>query len=268
MDVEIGLGEVFLREVASIRNIALIVTFTGLVFLSTSIFFIAIPTSSGFFNIGEVFVYLAALIGGPITGAIAGGAGASLADVALGYGYFAPGTAVIKFIEGFLVGLIFHYSRKLQKWIRYLFMLILCGLLIGFSAFYSNQEFVFGMEFYGKKTLEGTVPGYVFLIISLVLTIIVVLVLIFLKEKGEMALACIGGGAFMVLGYFIYEIGILSYPVGAGASEIPFNIAQVVLSAAIVIPIVSYLGELGILKRYSKEDLIEDEKSVEKESVD
>ena len=264
MEAEVGLEEVFIREVTSIRSLALIVTFTGLVFLSTSIFFIAIPTSSGFFNIGEVFVYLAALIGGPITGAIAGGAGASLADLALGYGFFAPGTAVIKFIEGFLVGLIFHFSRKLMKWVRYIFMGILCSLLIGFSAFYFNDDFVFGMSFYGSKTFEGTVPGYVFLIIALVLSLLILLVIVFLKEKGEMALSCIAGGAFMVLGYFIYEIGILSYPTGAAASEIPFNIAQVVLSAAIVIPIVSYLNELGILKRYSREEY-EDESTVIKE---
>ena len=136
MEQEVGLRQSLIGEVNSVRNLALIVTFTGLVFLSTSIFFIAIPTSNGFFNIGEIFVYLAALIGGPITGAIAGGMGAMLADIALGYGVFAPGTLIIKGIEGFVVGVIFHYSRRLKKWIRYLFMAALCGILIGFSLVY------------------------------------------------------------------------------------------------------------------------------------
>jgi uncharacterized membrane protein len=253
MEHEVGLRQIFQNEVKSFRNIALIVSFTGLVFLSTSIFFIAIPTSNGFFNIGEIFVYLAALIGGPITGAIAGGVGASLADVALGYGVFAPGTLFIKGIEGFLVGLIFHFSRRLKRWIRYLFMFILCGVLIGFSAFYVNEEFLFGMAFYGSKEFTVTVPGYVFLIIALVLSLAILLVLIFLKERGEMALSCIAGGSVIVLGYFFYETVVLKYALGAAASEIPFNIAQVVLSAAIAIPIVSYLNQLGVLKRYEKE---------------
>ncbi len=264
MEQEVGLRQVFQNEVKSIRNIALIVSFTGLVFLSTSIFFIAIPTSNGFFNIGEIFVYLAALIGGPITGAIAGGVGASLADVALGYGIFAPGTLIIKGIEGFLVGLIFHFSRRLKRWIRYLFMAVLCGVLIGFSAFYIKEDFLFGMAFYGTKEFTVTVPGYAFLIIALVLSLAILLVLIFLKERGEMALSCIAGGSVIVLGYFFYETVVLKYALGVAASEIPFNIAQVVLSAAIAIPIVSYLNELGILKRYEKETVeVEEEPSSE-----
>ncbi len=259
MEQEVGLRQSLIREVNSVRNIALIVTFTGLVFLSTSIFFIAIPTSNGFFNIGEIFVYLAALIGGPITGAIAGGMGAMLADVALGYGVFAPGTLIIKGIEGFVVGVIFHYSRRLKKWIRYLFMAALCGTLVGFSAFYVNQDFIFGMAFYGSREFSVTVPGYAFLIIALFLSIVIGLVLFFLKEKGEMALSCIAGGSLMVLGYFFYETVVLKYLLVAAVSEIPFNIAQVVLSAAIAIPIVSYLSELGILKRYEKEIIAEEE---------
>ena len=264
MEKDASLGEVFLREVTSIRNLALIVTFTGLVFLSTSIFFIAIPTSSGFFNIGEVFVYLAALIGGPITGAISGGVGASMADLALGYGFFAPGTAVIKFVEGFVVGLIFHYGRRLPSQIKNFSMGVSSGVLVSISAFYVKEEFVFGFSFYSTKTFEVTVPGYVFLIIALFLSILVLIVITFLEEKGEMALACIIGGAFMILGYFIYERFILGYPTGAAASEIPFNIAQVVLSASIVIPIVSYLNDLGILKRFKKEEVEEEMVSSEK----
>lgn len=265
MEKEAGLGEVFLREVTSIRNLALIVTFTGLVFLSTSIFFIAIPTSSGFFNIGEVFIYLAALIGGPITGAIAGGVGASMADLALGYGFFAPGTAVIKLVEGFLVGLIFHYGRKLPSQMKNFFMGVSSGVLVSISAFYVKEDFVFGFSFYTTKTFEITVPGYVFLIISLFLSILVLIVITFLKEKGEIALACIVGGAFMVIGYFIYERYILGYPIGAAASEIPFNIAQVVLSASLVIPIVSYLSDLGILRRSLKVDIEEEIVSLDEE---
>ena len=57
----------------------------------------------------------------------------------------------------------------------------------------------------------------------------------------------------VVVGYFFYETVVLKYGIGLAATEIPFNILQVVLSAAIAIPIVSYLNELGILNRYKTE---------------
>lgn len=279
MEQEVGLRQSLINEVNSIRNLSLIVTFTGLVFLSTSIFFIAIPASNGFFNIGEAFVYLAALIGGPITGAIAGGLGASMADLALGYGIFAPATAILKAAEGFAVGLLFHYGKRMKKWLKFLFIGIICSFLIVFSAIFVNQTFEFGISLYGSeptfligfsrliessifpvalafsggRTFIMEIPGYAFLIIALILSTLIVLVVIFLKEKGEMALSCTIGGMIIVLGYFFYETVVLNFPVGGAAVEIPFNIAQVILGAAIAIPIVSYLRELGII--HSEKDL-------------
>jgi len=250
-----------LKEVSSIRGIALIVSFTALVFLSTSIFFIYIPASNGFFNIGEAFVYLAALIGGPITGAIAGGLGASMADLALGFGHFAPATAILKFLEGFMVGLIFHYSRRVYARLKYVFIGIVCSFLIGFSAFLTTKTFNIGLSFYGAGEFSVNIPGYVFLIFSIILSVIIILVLILLKEKGEMALSCSLGGIIIVVGYYLYEIYILSYDPTLVAFEIPFNIAQVIFGAAIAIPIVSYLRELGVIHS----DIINDENVKEEE---
>ena len=116
-----------------------------------------------------------------------------------------------------------------------------------------NAEYEIGLSLYNGAVFSSMLPGYMFLIISLVLSAILIAVLFFLKEKGEMAIACVTGGAVIVIGYFFYETVILNYGIGPAASEIPFNIIQVVLSAAIAIPIVSYLNELGILNRYDIE---------------
>ena len=103
------------------------------------------------------------------------------------------------------------------------------------------------MAFYNLGEVAITVPGYIFLIISIILSTLVLLVLFLLKEKGEMALSCILGGIIIVIGYFLYETYILSYEASQAALEIPFNIAQVIFGAAIAIPIVSYLRELGVI---------------------
>ncbi len=87
--------------------------FAALVFIVTSqIPPIPIPATGGYFNIGEATIYVAALIFGPFVGAFSGGVGAMLADVSLGYVAFAPGTLIIKGVEGAIVGFL---SIKLKK---------------------------------------------------------------------------------------------------------------------------------------------------------
>ncbi len=72
---------------------------------------IAIPATSGYFNVGETAIYTAALIFGPLTGALSGGIGAMIADALLAP-QFAAGTLVIKGIEGALVG---AFSLRLRR---------------------------------------------------------------------------------------------------------------------------------------------------------
>jgi uncharacterized membrane protein len=51
-------------------------------------------------------IFVSALTFGPVVGGLAGSIGSSLADVAAGYGYFAPFTFAIKGAEGAIAGLI------------------------------------------------------------------------------------------------------------------------------------------------------------------
>jgi uncharacterized membrane protein len=94
-------------------RITLAAIFTTLVFIVTSqIPPIPIPATSGYFNVGETIIYIAALLFGPLVGALSGGTGAMLADMYLGFGVFAPGTLVIKGAEGAIVGFLNLQLRK------------------------------------------------------------------------------------------------------------------------------------------------------------
>jgi uncharacterized membrane protein len=75
---------------------------------------IPIPATGGYFNLGEATIYVAALLFGPFAGAFSGGIGAMLADIYLGYGLFAPGTLIIKGVEGVMVGFL---NIKLRKYV-------------------------------------------------------------------------------------------------------------------------------------------------------
>lgn len=130
-------------------KLALAAVFAALVFVVTSqIPPIAIPATQGYFNFGETIIYIAALVAGALVGALAGGVGASLADVYLGFAGFAPGTLIIKGIEGAIVGFL---NSRLRYRISNLTICAVISIVIG------GLEMVIGYFLY-----EQIVLGYPF----------------------------------------------------------------------------------------------------------
>ncbi|MCD6446147.1 ECF transporter S component, partial [Candidatus Bathyarchaeota archaeon] len=113
-------------------NLATAVVFAAFVTVATIIFTVSIPATSGYFNIGETVIYVAALLFGPYVGAFAGGIGSAIADMLLAPVY-APGTFIVKSLEGAIVGIL---NRKMSmhpshsKWKIFTFSL---GIIIGVS---------------------------------------------------------------------------------------------------------------------------------------
>jgi len=134
--------------------IAVTAIFTAVIFIIISqIPPIPIPATSGYFNLGETAIYVAALLFGPFVGAFAGGIGAALSDVYLGFAHFAPGTLIIKGLEGAVVGLL---NIKLKKRIQNTSLRAIISVIIGGSVMvlgyflYENLLAVFipGLEIY------------------------------------------------------------------------------------------------------------------------
>jgi len=124
-------------------KIALAAILAALVAVATLTFIIPIPATSGYFNLGEVLIYAAALLAGPFVGLIAG-AGASIADI-LAAPQFAPGTFTIKAIEGFLVG---YLTRQLNKKIKSITTCASIAIIIGgfemVAGYFLYEMFVLG----------------------------------------------------------------------------------------------------------------------------
>ncbi len=245
-----------IHEIDIFREIALIAVFTALVFLSTSLFQVSLISSSGYFNLGEAFVYLAALIGGPLVGAVSGGFGSALADTFTGFGLYAPGTFIIKGLEGFLAGYLFHKTAFGQRNAR---RILLGGvtLFIIFFSFYvitpqltgdPNSRIISGSFFLLDQVIDYQLPGFILLIIAILLSCMIWFIEIKMGERGRMALACLLAGPIIILGYYLYEIIIIKLPSSVALFEMPFNIAQVIFGTFIAVPVVAYLEELGILE--------------------
>lgn len=93
-----------MREPLNARLVAIIGVMIAIVFVGTRI--IVIPISTGFIHFGDIFIYFAAFVFGPLTGLIAAATGTTLADLSAGYGSYAPGTFVIHGLQGLVAGMI------------------------------------------------------------------------------------------------------------------------------------------------------------------
>jgi len=88
----------------NVIRLALIIVMTALTAVGT--LFIRIPNPmGGYFNFGDVMVFVSALTFGPIVGGFAGGIGSAIADI-IGFPLFAIPTLIIKGLEGLLAGIL------------------------------------------------------------------------------------------------------------------------------------------------------------------
>ena len=88
--------------------------FTALTTAMTTVFTlisIALP-GGGYYNFGDVAIFIASIVLGPLSGMITGAIGACLGDVILGYFAYVPFTMIVKALEGLVAGLIAKAAAK------------------------------------------------------------------------------------------------------------------------------------------------------------
>lgn len=104
-------------SLANTRRIAIMAVMIAAVAVFTR--FIVVPVGTGFFNFSDVAIYFAAFAFGPWVGLVAGGVGAALADISLGYSQFALLTFLAHGLEGLVAGYLGKnqpVSRVLVAW--------------------------------------------------------------------------------------------------------------------------------------------------------
>jgi uncharacterized membrane protein len=117
--------------------LSIIGIFSALICVLTMVISIPIPATQGFINIGDAGVMICGLLFGPIIGGFSGGIGSALADLFLGYVIYAPGTLVIKGLEGFLVGIIASPKKHYKKLnYRDIIGVLIGGLVMVFGYFF------------------------------------------------------------------------------------------------------------------------------------
>ena len=215
---------------------------TALIAVLTVSFQIAVPATQGYFNLGEVGVFITAILFGPIIGGIAGGVGSMTADLATGYVLYAPGTLVIKGFEGFIVGYLSwaFRDRFAPKHLRYLGIgmglgLAICMAIIGVLRF-GGELASWGSPWW---EIPFFLPSWVWFIFAIFLgSMTIFLTLRYDPKAAWNVTAMLLGGFVMITGYFLYEFFIFQY---AAIAELPFNFMQVMVGILVALPITERL---------------------------
>ena len=146
-------------DVQQLVNVGIIAAFATLSFIGTLVIRIPIPATGGYFNLGDTFVMIAALLYGPVIGAAVGLIGPALAD-AVGYPQFILATAIVKGLEGLLVGWIGGRSAGASM-VKPVFALALgiVVLVIGYFVFEAAIYPLLGktIPFFKVTTLEAAI---------------------------------------------------------------------------------------------------------------
>ena len=238
-----------MKQESWIKVVVYTAIFAALVFAATLIS-VSTPITKGYFNLGESMVYTSAILGGPLIGGLAGGIGSAFADLYLGYSDYAPGTLIIKGIEGALVGFIYLKLSRLSKETLKKLSLPL-SLLVG-GAIVLAGSVLYGAIYGGDTVLEiwgrsvsFRIPLWAWATLGLAVGLwILYIVLKTDPSYSSAVIAMLLGGTLMVTGYFLYEAIVLKFGITA-AAEIPVNFGQALIGASIAIAVVSAVRRAG-----------------------
>jgi len=259
------------RRQLSSKTIAGTAVFTAFVAAATSVFSVYIPATTGYFNVGEIMVYTSALLMGPYVGAFAGGVGSALSDLSLGYPYFAPGTLVIKGLEGFIVGYV--ASRTLGRATKSFWRVVTLGggVVFALALSYVGADFLSGtfsptfggVWFIPAYTVDFQVPTLFWVALAVLSFAVIAFFGLRAEAKsGLSVLSVLAGGTEMVAGYYLYERFVMTLIAPATvvatlapAAEIPFNVAQALIGLLISVPLTRSIKRMMLRAPLTRESV-------------
>lgn len=165
------------REISLLFKTGVIVAFVALSFLGTLLVRVPIPATGGYFNLGDTFVMLSALLFGPLAGLITGLCGPAIADL-IGFPQFVPATGITKGLEGLVVGLLaMKYNKTGVK-----IAAVACGVAVMAAGYFIFEAFIYpaiaqSVPFFAVTDLKAAIleiiPNLIQGAISAVLAVVI-----------------------------------------------------------------------------------------------
>lgn len=166
------------KESTKTKAIVISALFIALTFVATMFINLRLPImgNGGLIHLGNVPLFIAALVYGKRTGAIAGAFGMGLFDIVSGWALWSPFTFVIVGTMGFVVGLI---AEKVPgKRVLVYTLAVLAALVIKVVGYYFTEVILYG----NWIQPFGSIPGNIMQVV--IAGIIVVPLVGRLKKRG------------------------------------------------------------------------------------
>ncbi len=144
-------------------RVASIAVLSAIVAIFTIAVRIPVAPTRGYINLGDVAIFFAAFIFGPVTAFIAGGLGTAIADILGGFGQWAPISFVVHGLQGFIIGLVYNIILRKEEagGKAGIFLQGLLPFVAGASVMVAGY-FAAGIFMVGPGAAALEIPGNVF----------------------------------------------------------------------------------------------------------
>lgn len=125
-----------------VKSITICAMFIALTYIATAFINLRLPIAAngGLVHLGNVPLFVAAVLFGKKIGGVAGGVGMALFDLLSGWTLWAPFTLVIVALMGYVVGLVTEKNKKSG----YIFLGMFFALLIKIAGYYIAEIVIYG----------------------------------------------------------------------------------------------------------------------------
>lgn len=140
-----------------VRKITINAMLIALTFLATMCINIRLPimANGGLIHLGNVPLFVGAVLFGKKSGAIAGSIGMGLFDVISGWSAWAPFTFIIVGFIGFIVGSI--TEKKEKHFLLWYFATMLIALIVKIGGYYIAEGLIYGNWITPMASIPGNV---------------------------------------------------------------------------------------------------------------
>lgn len=158
----------------NVKNLAIIAVSIALVYVATAFINIRLPfmANGGLIHLGNVPLFIVAMLYGKRAGAIAGGIGMGLFDLLSGWTAWAPFTLVIVGVMGYLVGLIAYNTNSNIR----ILLAMLAALAVKIAGYYVAEAIIYSNWIVPVSSIPGN-------IVQVVTAIIIVFPIIKILKK-------------------------------------------------------------------------------------
>ncbi|SHF21038.1 ECF transporter S component [Alkalibacter saccharofermentans] len=136
----------------------------AMVFVSTMFINIRLPISinGGLIHLGNVALFLSAMLFGKNKGAIAGAFGMGLFDILSGWAIWAPFTFVVRGIMGYIIGSISHSKNNSADSLYLNILAIIAGGIWMVAGYYLTEVILYGNLISPITSIPGNITQLVF----------------------------------------------------------------------------------------------------------